>query len=199
MKLVEIRRRVNQRSGLALGNGAVDALINEALAQISDEDDWPWLKIAVTGTWETDATTLAVPDTMKAVRYLDVAGTIYRPQESDQTAAYRTDGDRAIGFSVEAGTITPTPTPANAAAYTLHGVALEKILDGDAEEPRIPDTWIGCVVSLAISMAHDRPEGNDKAGARAQARYDSQLHRMRRSVRNPTRGARVPRGRSDVI
>lgn len=199
MKLVEIRKRVNQRSGLALGDDAVDSLINEALGQISDEDDWPWLKLTTTGTWTTDATTLDVPANVKAVRFLDVAGRTYRVMSAEQSATYLTDGDRAVGLSIENGTITPVPTPADAAAYTLHIIALEPPLTGDGDTPLIPDQWIGCVVSLAISMAHDRPEGNEKAGARAQARYDSQLHRMRRTVLKATRGAQVARARSDVI
>jgi hypothetical protein len=193
--LSEFRTAVNTQVGLSLSTAATTQIINQALRQVADEHDWPWLDLEETGTWPA-AEFITLEAAAKAVRSVKVGNLRYDPMaEQDADLDW---SERIIkGYSVAGRQLRVAPTPPTGEAYTIWYVAYENLLTADADEALIPDAHADAVVQLACSMAHDRPEGNDKARDRFGDRYLAKLGAMLRTSQ-PKRGAQLVRTRQDV-
>lgn len=197
MNRVELAKAVNQRSGLQVGDEAVYEVVNEALQELANESDWPWLETSASDTWgATD--TVDLPADCKAVRFVTINDLPYKGLSSQQWASYATLGDRIRGFMVLEDQLGVVPAPAEDTDYTIYYVRPEVTLKGDSEDCLLPERWKAAVVNLACSMLHDRPEGDEKARDRFMSRYQQSKKRMLQTVKQTKRGAQVPRGRWDV-
>lgn len=196
MNLTQLRSAVNTQVGLALSPGAVTTLINQALRQVAGEADWPWLDLEETGTWPaTDTTTLDA--SAKAVRSVKVGSLRFDPMP-EQDADLDWNERIVKGYSVADRELRVVPQPDEDTAYTVWYVAYENTLANDTDEPLIPDAHADAVVLLACSMAHDRPEGDAKAGERFMSRYSLALAAMLKTAA-AKRGGQLARSRRDVI
>lgn len=196
MDLAQLRSAVNTQVGMALSSSAVTGLINQALRQVAGEADWPWLDLEETGTWPaTDTTTLAAE--AKAVDSVKVGSLRFDPMP-EQDAALGWNERIVKGYSVAGRELRVAPQPDEGTAYTIWYVAYENTLAQDTDEPLIPDAHADAVVLLACSMAHDRPQGDAKAGERFMSRYTMALTAMLKTAA-AKRGGQLARTRQDVI
>lgn len=196
MNLAQLRSAVGSQSGLALSSAAATTIVNQALRQVAAEADWPWLDLEETGTWPaTDTTTLNA--SAKAVHSVKV-GTLRFDPMPEQDASLDWNERIVKGYSVADRELRVAPQPEEGTAYTIWYVAYENTLAADGDEPLIPDAHADAVVMLACSMAHDRPEGDAKAGERFMSRYTLALAAMYKTAA-PKRGAQLARSRRDVI
>jgi len=170
--------------------------INEALAFIAAETDWPWLRAQEPLTTVVGTATYAVPsDWIRTDRIVDDDGDPLERVDARQLedewgdqrgrpVAWATDVD-ASGNEV----IVLRPIPDAARTFKHFYVRREKVLSSDTEAPYLPSQFHDAVVALAEALVLEVGRDDERA-ARARARYEQWRSRMlddRRRSRGPMR------------
>lgn len=182
MNLAEMRVAVDRRSGVAFDTAALTDLINEALAEVTLAADWPWLR----DTHEFDATTDLgeedLPEGFRRIVNVTVGGYESFPSSYNDLASW--DYGYSNGrhsFAVVGSTLHFRPTQTTGTAVVVNYVADEVPLEGDADEPLLPEQYHYVLVNLATAYALERV-GNLARAKVLRDRYEEGLRLMRRSA-----------------
>lgn len=182
--LATLRSRVYTRaSALTTDTGllstVVDGFINEALRQVTAEQDWFWLETSTTFTTVANDNRYDVP-----TNYMRTEGIVF---EDDGTPlalvpkldVYRyTGAGRPVVYSLEGGEIVLGPTPDG--AYTLRHLYVfsEPELTADGQAALVPDEFSTGVVEYATYLCLRFLRQEDRAGEAYDA-YGKWLRRAR--------------------
>lgn len=196
--LAGLRAQVNRRTGHYLTDDALTDLINESLTALSMEARWPWLDAVATVTWPDDdeLTTTTMPFSWQTIKSVVVDNRDeYLPRAQRDLETYTVGmADFRRGFAVHGRLITMAPPPRAGATVRILGTRHEPLLDGDTDEPFLPDEYVPAVVHHACATVFDRHhDGNRRATHLAS--YEDWIKRMKRAVQQQAQGPRTPRVR----
>jgi hypothetical protein len=183
--LTEMRTAVRTRIGNPSTDGFfTDAqltdLINEALAAVSAEEDWPWLQTSANITTVAGTAAYAAPAGWVHTKQLYI--NLYDPMiylslaEIDSIST--TDTGQPQMFTVYDEDIVLRPVPD--AVYTVvHQYnRSETALAADGDTPLMPSIFHYAIVTLAAKLAHDRQRDLQRSQIE-EADYQGWLRRMR--------------------
>lgn len=180
----------------------VDDLINEALAAISVEEDWPWLGASTTFSTVSGTQSYTPPSDWARTKSLCIDG--YSPMEWRPLADIREAADSTSNFvdvprfyTVWAEELLLGPKPGGAYTVRHDYIVSETALVADTDEPLMPAAFHYSIVAFAAHLASYR-DGNLQRGAACLADYAAWKARMlgqRRRQSGPVR-VRIRPGRS---
>lgn len=185
--LADIRLKVRDRGAFSatdtkLTNAVLDRAINAALAQVSREADWQWLRTSATLTSIVGTADYAVP-----------AGWIRTASLNDietGTALVRRpvrvlDRDVNQGqphyYALEGSSITLGPTPSDVRSYKHRYVREEPTLVADGDTPLIPEGYSQCVVSWAVRLLCSSVREMDRS-LEASKEYAEDIRRIKDNI-----------------
>lgn len=179
MKYGELVSAVYNLSGYSTDDGlvtpaVVGGAVNEALAEIAAERDWPWLRASATITTVVGTTSYAVPtDWTRTDRIVDATtGEPLERWDAEQLEQMWADDSGLVqAFAVDLEQVVLRPVPDRVRAYTHFYVRVEKTLASDNETPYLPAQFSYAAVALAESRAHEAGRNLDRMQA-ARDRYN---------------------------
>jgi hypothetical protein len=172
--LAELRKRVHWRTGRAVSDDALNSYINEALATLAAERDWPWLQRTATVTLVDGQSTYGVPADYVRTRSLGDS-----LEELDHVAVR--DLEDSDGYTVEGDQLLIRPTPRGTRTLTHRYQAAPTDLIDDTDEPDLPAGFEGAVVAYAAYLTYARMGGEakwDRAAERAFVDYQRWVKRL---------------------
>lgn len=198
MNLGQMRAQLRQRIGVPDADGyftttVLNGFINEALAAVSMENRWPWLR--TTTTFNTvNGTDAYTPPTdwtfIDGLGFLGEYGLSYLHQE---------DIDRHVSagiptaWTMDGDQIVLRPTPNSVSALTIHYYKQEPELTSDGTTPLMPRSFHYAVIAYAAYLCHLSNHSQDRANAELQ-HYQTWLSRMQPAKRRAS-GPVAPRVR----
>lgn len=172
--LAELRKRVHWRTGRAVSDDALNGYINEALATLAAERDWPWMQRTATVTLVDGQDTYGVPADYVRTRSLGDELELY-----DHVAVRDLEG--ATGYTIEGDQLLIRPTPRAGRVLTHRYQAAPSELVNDTDEPELPPTFQGAVVAYAAYLTYARMGGEakwERAAERAYVDYQRWVKRL---------------------
>lgn len=155
-------------------------LINEALAAISAEEDWPWLQTAANITTVAGTAAYAAPATWVHTKQLYINQydpLIYLSLAEMDSIAVEDVGQPQM-FTIYDEDIILRPVP-NAVYTIVHQYnRSETALAADIDTPTMPAIFHFAIVTLAAKLSHDRQRDLQRSQIE-DADYQQWLRRMR--------------------
>lgn len=197
MNLAQIRTAVRTRLGVPEGDTfftdqALTDLVNEALAAISSEADWPWLQGSTTFTTTAGDSEYDTPADWAQTRSLCIDG--YNPMDWIPLTEIRgyqsTEQGVPCAYTVSGDDLILRPAP-NGTYTVIHDyIKEETTLVTDADVPYMPSGFRYSVVAYATHLAFVRAGDVQRATA-AMADYAGWKNRMMAQRRRQRGGLRV--------
>jgi hypothetical protein len=200
--LTDLQTMVYNRLGVPTTDGVftsavVTGFINDALAEIATEHDWPWLADS------EQLSTGAGIDTVTPGTSVIYAGTtnVFITVAGETWPLLRRTYDELVeGYSFTQQGVPEVwaahrerlflrPVPDNVYTITHELIKGEDVLSSGADEPFMPDNYSPAIANLAVAIALGRSKEDGRAIA-AQTKYDRWLSKMldnRRRARRPGR------------
>lgn len=150
MNLQQLRVQIDRRTGMAQAVPAANAFINEALAIISQERDWPWLDATETVTI-TAATEYDLPADHVETRGVNFNGTELRYINIADGDTYNSEGIFP-SYSLEGGKLIFYPQLPEGETVTHRYLRSEPLLSADNDTPLMPERYHSLICDLAASM-----------------------------------------------
>lgn len=197
MNLAQLRDAVRTRIGVPASDTfyqdqTVTDLVNEALAVIATEADWPWLEASTTFSLVAGTATYTPPADWTRTRSLCIDG--FDAMEWRSLIELRewptTIVDTPRYFNVNVEQITVRPVPAAARTVIHDYVVDEPTLSADTDTPLMPSQYHYAIVAYAVHLAHMR-SGDVQRATASMADYQSWLRRITDNRRRQTGGLRV--------
>lgn len=189
MTYSELRRSVHRRTGVAFDDAALGELVNQALAGIAAENDWPWLEREVTFS-TVDGTGAYTPTAgWTRTKQVVIDGDDLEHYAGADLSWYGEVGTPR-GFRIVADQLVLYPTPNAVHTVTHRYIASEATLALDGDTPSLPVAYHPAVVEYAAWLAMMRT-GDTK---RASMFFDSWIgwrERMKDSRRRTIRRHRI--------
>lgn len=201
MNLGSMKDAVYALSGYPTDDGLVTptvvvGAINNALALIAGEADWPWMRTSTTFASVAGTAAYAVP--IGWVRTTKITDPDGYPLIEGNARELEDDFGLDVGtpryWTVDLEQIELRPIPDAVLTYTHHYVRTEKELAADTETPYLPATWHRAVVQLALVDVHEAGRNPERAEA-ALKRYEREWRSRMLDDRRRMRGAVRPRVR----
>jgi hypothetical protein len=203
--LTELRAAVRTRIGVPTADSfypdaTLTDLVNEALAAVSAEADWPWLQASTTFATVAGTATYTPPADWDRTRALTIDGydaMDYRtlPEIREYLSTIR-GVPRVYTVSGEDLLLRPTPDSTYTVAHDY--IVTEAPLVLDADTPLMPAQFHYSIVAFAVHLAHARNNeiGSYRgavtgAAAAALAQYAQWLTRMHKHRRRSSGPMRV--------
>jgi hypothetical protein len=190
--LVDLRRRVRQRMGVPASDDfftdqVLNDAINEAIGTVETEHNWPWAE-------RVEQTTAVNGVLTKSARWSTTRG-LFTPAGDELRLVSLSDLLSVGGATgspqvyADSGTdILIAPISNAALVHVYYEAPVDLVLDTD--EPDLPDSMAGAVISKAAELLSARED--DQAARQAHAKdYDKWVQRMLASQRNTTGPLRV--------
>lgn len=181
--------RALTRSGVGYDAALAANVVNEALASLSTEERWPWLQGAAWTFTAAGPGPFTPPPGWRDITSVTVSDTLYQHVHVE-------DIDREpgwVGWCVRNEQLVIAPDLDANEEVLVRIDRDEGSLDGDSDEPLLPEKWQHAVVNLAAAILCERVD-DAKRGAQMRADYHDTLRRMRRDLRRG-RGALAVRVR----
>lgn len=190
MNLAGLRAEVDRRTGVAVDPAALTGMVNQSLAALAAEYDWPWNHATATITTTPGMNAYPLPAGWVRVRSVAHRGvTLPSAGVRDMEGGPRAGGAR-FTWTVEGGQLLLVPTPTGVHDLTVRYLAGEPPLVDDGDEAVVPDRFVGAVTSHAAYLVALR-ERDAKAAALFLDDYRAWLARMRDDVRSRTGPFRI--------
>lgn len=184
MNLAELSDAVRTRIGVPAGDTfytdpVVADLVNEALAAISAESDWPWLEATTTFALANGTATYTPPTDWVATRSLCIDGfDAMEPRSLIEIREWPTTiVDIPRYFNINAETITLRPVPGAVNTVTHDYLKYEPALAAPSAAPLMPSSYHYSIVAFACHLAYLRTGDVQRASA-ALADYAGWVKRM---------------------
>lgn len=198
MNLGQMRTQLRQRMGLPTSDGyftdtVLNGYINEALAAVSQENRWPWLRATTTFNTVAGTANYSPPTDwtyVDGIGFLGEYGLSYLHQE---------DIDRHVSdgiptaWTMDGDIISLRPTPNSVGALTIHYYKMEPELTADGNTPLLPRAFHYAVIAYAAYLGHMANHAQDRANAELQ-NYNTWVSRMQPAKRRAS-GPMAPRVR----
>lgn len=189
MNLGEFRTAVHRRTGVAMDTAALTELVNQALAGISAEQDWPWLEREVTFA-TVDGTAGYTPTSgWSRTKQVVINGDDLEHYAGADLSWYGEVGTPR-GFRIVADQLVLYPTPNAVHTVTHRYIASEDLLVDDADTPSLPVAYHPAVVEYASWLAMMRT-GDSKRAGMFFASWEGWRERMKDSRRRTLRRHRI--------
>jgi hypothetical protein len=180
VNLAEARTELSSRGFDYLSAGRQNLMLNDALTEIEDFWEWPWLTKTVTG-----ATPLQIAD-LKAVLKVYDANNNEITGLDDADSFSTTDTGTPTNWWIDdtSGTPTMIAYPVGSATLTVRYERDHTELSGDSSSPDIPSRYNRVWLDLAVALAY---EDSDNFAAAAQIRNRAQQRLSKLVERYETR------------
>lgn len=181
--LAEIEARVLARAQLRSTDTLITqsvryTAINEAIGQVSLEQDWPWLSATVAVVTVPGTASYALPaDFLRTLQVMDLAlgNNLLRSNPIDVLGViYR---GRPSQYAYDANNLLVAPIPSEALTLTHYYLRIEPELTDPGDEPLMPDYAIRGVVEFASADLLRQRNIQDRA-ADCAAAYKAWLSRL---------------------
>lgn len=177
MNLAELRAAVQERTGVDYGVNALNSVINEALADIANEGDWPWLETEATFDTVQGTEGYALPASYSRTRVVAMNGETIdarSPRDFENDAS-------SEGFTVRGNNLVLAPVPSRVATVTHVYFQAEPPLIADTDTPLLPAQYHPAVVNYAASIVLERV-GEFKKSERRKDAYDEWLKKTKKGA-----------------
>lgn len=173
MNLSEARTELSGRGFDYLSASRQNLMLNDALQEIEDYWEWPWLRKTVTG-----AAPLQISDLKTVLKVNDSNGnqlTGISDYDDFDTTLTGTPGNWWIDDT--SGTPTLVAYPTGSATLTVRYERDITLLAGDADTPDVPDRYNRVWLDLAVALAYEDSD-NFAAAAQIRARAVQRLNQL---------------------
>lgn len=163
MTLAEARAELSERGFGYLSASRQNLMLNDALQEIEDFWEWPWLRKTVTG-----AAPLVVSDLKTVLKVTDQNGNeVTGISDYDDFDTTQTGTPMNWWIDDTSGTSTFVAYPVGSATFTVRYERDNTTLSGDGDTPDIPSRYNRVWIDLAAALAY---EDRDNFPAAAQIR-----------------------------
>lgn len=174
-------------------------IINEALAAITAEEDWPWLQTSATITTAAGTAAYAAPAAWVHTKQLFING--YEPMIpislAEIDAIDSTNQALPEVYCIYDEDIIFRPTPDGVYSVIHQYNRSETALSADGDTPTMPSIFHYAIVALACKIAHERQRDLQRAQM-DQADYEQWVRRMR-NYRYRLQGPQRPKVRPGSV
>lgn len=196
--LTAVRSHLGVASGDGLFTDAIlTAFINEALAEIATEHDWPWLQDSETGTIGAGSTYFTPGVSVVYAGTENVTITVSTNVIPLQMRTYdellqlypTTQQGQPEAWAVKFEKVQLRPIPDASYVYIHTFIKGEKTLASGSDVPYMPDNYAAALINLTVYIALGRSKEDSRAVA-ALNHYNAWLSKMldnRRRNRRPGR------------
>jgi len=189
--LAEARAELSARGFDYLSAARQNLMLNDALQEISDYWEWPWLRKTATG-----AAPLQISDLKTVLKVYDSTGNEVTGI-SDYDAFDTTDTGTPTNWWIDDTSGTPTLVgyPSGSATFTVRYERDITTLTADGSSPDVPDRYNRVWIDLAVALAYEDSDNFAAASAirnRANQRLQQLVERYetRDMQTSPQRGVR---------
>jgi len=180
LNLSEARAELSARGFDYLSAGRQNLMLNDALQEIEDFWEWPWLTKTVTG-----ATPLQISDLKAVLKVYDSNNNeLTGLDDADPFSTADTGTPTNWWIDDTSGTPTIVAYPVGSATITVRYERDASDLTGDGSSPDIPSQYNRIWLDLAVALAY---EDSDNFAAAAQIRNRAQLRLTQLVTRYETR------------
>jgi hypothetical protein len=191
VNLAEARAELSARGFDYLGAPRQTLMLNDALQEIEDFWEWPWLRKTVTGT-----APLQITDLKTVLKVYDSTGNEITGI-SDYDAFDTTTTGTPTNWWIDDTSGTPTliAYPVGSATFTVRYERDQTTLSADNDSPDIPTRYARVWIDLAVALAYEDSDNFAAASAirnRAMQRLTGLVERYetRDMQTSPQRGTR---------
>lgn len=197
MNLNALRTQIDRRTGVRQDVPAATAYINEAIATISSDREWPWLDALQSFTITADVNgdpvaAYALPDSYSETRTVNVNGEeaqlIYIADADDFNLSF----DNWLSdwmYTVDTNLLTIFPTPPVDTTVLHRYTRTEATLAADTDTPLMPERYHSLICDLASGLFLERI--NPARSENYMERYRKGQKAMREGVQRKTNPNRI--------
>ena len=192
MNLVAARQELGERGFSYLAPSRMNLMLNDALQEISDYWEWPWLRKTAIG-----AAPLQISDLKTVLKVYDSTGNeVTGISDYDAFATTETGTPTNWWIDDASGTPTLVAYPSGTATFTVRYERDITTLAADSDSPDIPDRYNRVWLDLAVALAYEDSDNFAAASAirnRANQRLQEMVERYetRDMQTSPQRGVRT--------
>lgn len=197
MTLAQLRDAVRVRLGVApndsfYGTSTLNDLINESVAAIGSEADWPWLTVSTSFATVSGTAAYTPPADWVSTKQLiiDSYDPIVLRSITDVRSWPSTDRGVPAMYTIFDDDLILRPVPDGVYTVIHDYIRTEPLLTQDSDSPRIPSQFHHAIVQMAAALSFER-SGDMKRHEAAMMGYGRWLNRLKDHSRRSRQSLKV--------